>query len=40
MRYGLCLKQQDWLFFSIYRFIAEGLYRSDWGATMIATISD
>jgi len=35
MRYEFCLKPQDWPFFSIYRFIAEVFYPSDWDETTI-----
>ena len=35
VRHGLCSKAQNWQFSSIHRFIAQGLYPPDWGATEI-----
>ncbi|MBD2442315.1 transposase [Dolichospermum sp. FACHB-1091] len=30
-RHGLCENPQDWQYSSIHRFIAEGIYPTDWG---------
>ncbi|MBT9314522.1 transposase [Leptothoe spongobia TAU-MAC 1115] len=31
VRHGLCKNPQDWCFSSVHRFIAEGIYPSNWG---------
>ena len=31
LRHGLCENPQDWPYSSIHRFIAQGIYPSDWG---------
>jgi len=32
VRHGLCENPQDWQFSSIHRFIAQGIYPTDWGS--------
>ena len=32
VRHGLCDNPQDWRFSSIHRFIAQGIYPTDWGS--------
>jgi putative transposase len=40
VKHGLCLKPQDCPFSSIHRFIAEGVYPSDWGMIETPIIPD
>ena len=40
VKHGLCLKPQDWPFSSVHRFIAQGLYPSDWGVIGTPIIPD
>jgi len=32
VRHGLCDNLRDWQFSSIHRFIAQGIYPTDWGS--------